>query len=154
MGKNTRLRFHRFRWNNLIDVVVIEPRTKEYVWLSFYIDARFRNGFLSLELIKYLIRELKGVHHIHPLNSAKTFHDAACQLGWRKGGLSLFFEDCCAYRATFKSAKTPLYPLFSEIIKHSILNRLPVLRTFANQKEAKFAVEQIVNHYSSDKRAC
>ncbi len=130
-------RYHRFIWRDLVDITVIEPKQRHFVWLSFYVNKRLRNAHLAHELIVFVVEKLKGTHHIHPPRQLKTFHQAARKWGWRKAGTSPFFDDCIAFVTESGRASTNLYPLLDALLTHKIQNRMPHSRTFVTQQEAR-----------------
>jgi hypothetical protein len=132
-----RLRLHCFLLADDVNIVLLEPREREFVWLSFYLSERLRNGFVSLELIKYVLGVLKGLHHVHPLREAETFQRAARQLRWRSDGQSKFFVGCNAYIAQSRRTTTKFAPYFQQSLTHEILSRIPRLATFRDQTDAR-----------------
>lgn len=136
-------RYHRFVWRDLVDITVIELKRRHFVWLSFYVNKRLRNAHLAHELIVFVVERLKGTHHIHPLRQAKTFHQAAQKWSWRRAGTSPYFEDCIAFVTESGGASTKLYPLLDALLTYKIQSRMPQLRTFVSQREARETVALI-----------
>lgn len=143
MATHIRMKYHRFRLRAVMEVLIAEPRRGQFVWLTFYLYPRLRNGALSLELIKYVLSRLNGVHHIHPIRAVTTFRRAARLLGWRSEGSSPYFEECHAYRARSKNYRVPAALLLDHLIEYRKLSRLSKARTFHSGEEVRIAVDNI-----------
>jgi len=137
------MKYHRFRLGAVFEVLIVAPRANEFVWLSFYLAPKLRNGTLSLEMIKYILSKLNGVHHIHPLRPVATFKRAARLLGWRNEGASPYFEQCRAYRARSKDYNITATPLLDHLIEHRELRRVTDARTFYSRAELRMALNNI-----------
>lgn len=137
------MKFHRFRLRAMVEVLIVEPSPNQFVWLSFYLDPRLRNGTLSLELIKYVLSKLNGIHHIHPLELAATFGRAARLFGWLNEGTSPYFEQCRAYRAYSKDYSIPVKPLLDHLMEYRKLSRVSEARTFYSRAEFRMALSNI-----------
>lgn len=141
--------FHIYTYKELIDLTIYEPIDGQFVWLSIFVHPKFRNGALSIELIKYLLYKLIGIHHIHPLKSAKTFAKAAKTLNWSKQPDSDFFEDCNAYIAKSIDLQLPITPLLDEVLIYRRTKKIQNLKSFASPKQLTLCLENIKLSFES-----
>ncbi|TQV71413.1 hypothetical protein FLL45_19855 [Aliikangiella marina] len=140
--------FHRFDFRSDIVVDIYEPIIGEYVWLSMYLGAPFRNGALSKDLVKYLLFELKGKHHIHWFKCLNSFKELSKELEWKTKGSSPFFEECMASVAPNLNTKTHYHQIFKEILKYKKLTSCPELLTYSDRSNQLKAVKLINNHFN------
>src|SRR3954451_6408921 len=131
-----KLKVHRYHFRQKVDISILEIRSQVFVWLCVYLDPVLRNGKVSVELIRFVLWDLGGVHHIHVLRSLKSLHGLAKSDNWIAEGRSRYFEECRAYRAASPHAKPDLAPLFAEIMKHSTCRKVPFLPSFRSQRDA------------------
>lgn len=148
MGKKIiNLKYHRYRLNNWIIAIIVQPNKNEYVWLSFYVHKCLRNGCVSLEIIKYILYKLKGIHHIHWLPELTTFRKLSRDLNWETKHSSPFFDNCYASIAKPIITPTPLSPLFDIIISNDILKNCPSLINYKSLSEQKKVIHLIKAQY-------
>lgn len=145
--------FHRFFYRRCIRVILVEPVKRQYVWLSFYMDRRLRNGELSKELVKHLLYVLPGIHHIHWLPKLTTFRDLSHELHWNAERRSAFFQNCRASLATHLSTPSLCHPLFLEILKHKKSSRCPNLVNYVNRRNQLEVVHLIKGRFLVSSRA-
>ncbi len=146
-GRTEMMVFHRFSLNDCIRVVLVEPIPSEYVWLSFYMHRRFRNGALSKELAKHILHVLKGDHHIHWLPELTSFRELSRELSWRTRRHSPFFQDCRASMAAHLPTAPLCNPLFGEVLKQEKLARCPRLVNYVSRKHQLEVIHLIREHF-------
>lgn len=146
-GRKEMMVFHRFSLNSSIRVVLAEPVPFEYVWLSFNMHSRFRNGELSKELAKHVLHVLKGNHHIHWLPELTTFRELSRELNWSTSRSSPFFRDCRASMGVHLPTAPLCHPLFCEVLTHERLSRCPRLVNYVSRKDQCEIVRLIRKHF-------
>ena len=144
------MKFHRLTWKNEIDIVIMEPREREYVWLTFMLTQELRNGRISFELMKYLLWHFAGTHHTHFFPLVKTFSDAARLFKWKSAGKSNFFRACVAFTSGAIHSPPDMSPFFKVLLCHEVRKICPKLSTFKNDAEARLAVALIVEAFGRD----
>jgi len=138
--------FHRFSLGNVIRVVLVEPISHEFVWLSFYMHKRLRNRVLSKELTKHILHMLQGEHRIPWLPHLTTFRELSRELNWRTRRQSPFFRECRDSSTTHMTKASLCHPLFLEILKHEKLDQCPRLVNYVSKKH-QVAVINLIRDY-------
>ena len=143
MGKSKKLKFHIFEIKNIATLIVVEPKSKVYVWIYLFLEKPLRNGATSTELTKYVLYYLKGVHHIHWLSNLKSFQFLSKELKWKTKSKSDFFEDCKYSQTISLKSQSNLFPLFKVIVSHKVSSRKPTSLIYALRKDENIILSNI-----------
>ena len=135
--------FHRFAWKKDILVIIAEPRPKTFFWLCIFLTPDLRNGKLSKEIVKYILFELRGKHHIYWLRTIKTFNQLSIELGWVDHKYPKFFLNCRQATARSLKQKTAFHPLFSLLLEHQQRKKCPALISYESKYDVRLTLERI-----------
>ena len=144
MGKDlARLKYHLFYSSNLIELVITETKSKEFVWLSLYVEPDLRKFGLAEQITKFALYTLKGTHHIHWFSYLKLFRKLSIELKWASIRKSNVFEACDYAVAKNINNPTHFYPALKRIVVHKITNKCPKLKNYKNKHEQRKVLQKI-----------
>ncbi|MHC4598638.1 MAG: hypothetical protein ACYS47_06500 [Planctomycetota bacterium] len=129
------MRYHHFIAEDLIDVVLLEVKSREYLWLSFYLNPVLRNGYIGNQTAKHILHSLVGIHHIHWPPEVKMFEKLSKELHWQENGGSDIFYQCRATCTSSLEFPPPLSPLLGTLLKHHLKRTRPELKSFESKSQ-------------------
>ncbi len=137
------MKYHKFKIKNIVNVIIVEPKKNNFVWISMYLDEDLRNGFISQEVAKYLLYKLKGNHYIHWLKKLHSFNKLSNELKWNNISESNIFDNCLYANVKNIQHKPKFYNLFDKLIDYKLVHTKPSNLNFYNKKE-EFKVLNII----------
>lgn len=135
--------YHQFIYARSINVIICEPVPCEYVWMCVVLRPGLRNRRFCKELVRYILFELSGRHHVHFFAEITSLRQLAREDGWKRQGKSKLFTGCVAYLARRPRREPPSAPLLRGLLEHRVGRRRPTLPTFRNVESARRAIRRI-----------